>query len=302
MTSIFDYLQSAFGSREMISPPYILAYIGIAWLVYVMRREQGGFGAWLFPKDIWLSKSTGVDVMLLLIGRVMSVLGLVARFAVTPLVAAQVAALFPGPDDQMARFAPLTLALMLWLMADFANYWNHRMYHRLRALWPLHAVHHSAQVLTPLTTYRQHPLGLLVSAAISSVIVGVLLGLLVGAFDPNASIAKIAGANAFLVVTNLTIANFHHSHIWISFGPVIERLVISPAQHHIHHSNKPRHYNKNYGQTLAVWDWMFGTLYLTKEREDLTFGLTDPADEPLMTQRLGPVLIDPLRRMLLPRR
>jgi sterol desaturase/sphingolipid hydroxylase (fatty acid hydroxylase superfamily) len=133
------------------------------------------------------------------------------------------------------------------------------------------------------------------------VIFGVVFGLMVGTFTPDLTIGEIAGANAFVVLANLTVSNFHHSHIWISFGPVLERIFISPAQHQIHHSIEPKHFNRNYGQALALWDWMFGTLYVIREREVVTFGLDDKADAPLMTHRLGPILIDPLIRMVRPR-
>lgn len=79
-------------------------------------------------------------------------------------------------------------------------------------------------------------------------------------------------------------------------------MLISPAMHQVHHSIEPRHFNRNYGQALAIWDWMFGTLYVIHEKEVVTFGLDDEADAPLMTHRLGPLLIDPVRRILGPSR
>ncbi len=47
----------------------------------------------------------------------------------------------------------------------------------------------------------------------------------------------------------------------------------------MHHSANPKHFNKNFGSCLALWDWMFGTLYVpAKEREPLTFGFADHPD------------------------
>jgi sterol desaturase/sphingolipid hydroxylase (fatty acid hydroxylase superfamily) len=44
----------------------------------------------------------------------------------------------------------------------------------------------------------------------------------------------------------------------------------------VHHSGNPKHFNKNFGSCLALWDWMFGTLYVPqKEREPLIFGFAD---------------------------
>ena len=59
----------------------------------------------------------------------------------------------------------------------------------------------------------------------------------------------------------------------------VGRIFISPAHHEVHHSGDPKHFNKNFGSCLALWDWMFGTLYVpAKEREKLTFGFPDHAD------------------------
>jgi sterol desaturase/sphingolipid hydroxylase (fatty acid hydroxylase superfamily) len=60
---------------------------------------------------------------------------------------------------------------------------------------------------------------------------------------------------------------------------VLEHILISPAQHHIHHSIERKHYNKNYGEVFAIWDLMFGTLYVLKGYEKLSFGLSDQNGE-----------------------
>jgi sterol desaturase/sphingolipid hydroxylase (fatty acid hydroxylase superfamily) len=109
---------------------------------------------------------------------------------------------------------------------DFAAYWSHRLFHATSVIWPLHLVHHSAEILT---AYRQHPLALIVGTSISTCIVGVALGVIVGVISPDTPIAELVGVNALVVVDNLTVANFHHAHIWISFDPVLERVFISPA-------------------------------------------------------------------------
>lgn len=297
MDRLIDLYNGFFGRHVLVAPEYLLTFIFIAWGIYLYRRETGGFLRWLLPRDIWTHRSTQLDLYLFVLGRIMSVLGIVAKFGAIPLVASFVAGLLPRTAFDSASLSPIALAFMFWIVSDFALYWTHRAYHTIAGVWPLHAVHHSAAVLTPFTAYRQHPLGILLSASFQSVVAGTLLGLLVGVLDPQADMAEIAGVNAFVVLANLSISNFHHAHIWISFGPVLERVVISPAQHHIHHSTKPDHFNRNFGQTLAIWDWMFGTLYVTHGKEDITFGLNAKADAPLMTHRLGSILWNPVLRL-----
>lgn len=92
-------------------------------------------------------------------------------------------------------------------------------------------------------------------------------------------------------------SNFHHTHLWISFGPFFERLIISPAQHQVHHSLELRHYNKNYGHTLAVYDWLFGTLYVIEGAEKVTFGVKDLQKDEARTDSLIFNLTYPLGQM-----
>jgi sterol desaturase/sphingolipid hydroxylase (fatty acid hydroxylase superfamily) len=302
MDQIKDFILATFRIEQALSPIYLACFGMIGALVYLIRRETGGVIAFLLPRAIWTHKSVRADLGLYLFNRVLGVLGVFARFAAVPAVAAWVASLVPRTALDSAALSPLALALIVFVLTDFSNYWTHRLHHDTKALWPLHAVHHSASVLTPLTAYRQNPLSGMVSIALTTVIFGVIFGLMVGTFTPDLSIAEIAGANAFVVLTNMTVTNFLHSHIWISFGPKLEHVLISPAMHQVHHSIEPRHFNRNYGQALAIWDWMFGTLYVIREKEVVTFGLDDEADAPLMTHRLGPLLIDPVRRILGPSR
>lgn len=296
--SLGDLYRIFFDVHLVVAPVYLVLAAAVAWLVYRARRIEGGFWRWLVPKSIYLHPSHLIDLQLFVIGRGLSGFGVVGGVTVTTLIAVWVAALLPAPLLAPQGLGPILLALVLWLPSDFANYWMHRLYHRWSAIWPLHAVHHSAEVLTPFTTYRQHPLGTVLSVLIQSALIGCIQGLLVGVLDPGAAVATIAGINACIVVANAGLAALHHSHVWLSYGPVLEHLVISPAQHQIHHSRDPAHYGKNLGNSLAVWDWMFGTLYVIRGTERLSFGLSEDVEKPLMTQRLWPVLWDPVRRLL----
>ena len=63
-----------------------------------------------------------------------------------------------------------------------------------------------------------------------------------------------------------------HTNVWVSFG-FLNWLIISPAQHQIHHSRDPKHWDKNFGYMLAVWDLLFHTLSVPRLRENLKFGI-----------------------------
>jgi len=280
-----------------LSPLYWLPVALLICLFWISMGRGQGLRAFLNWDGVLTHKSTRTDLWLFLIGRVMMLLGIVTYVTFTPAAARLTADLSPLPPLFDAGLSPLGLAFAIFVIFDFAQYWSHRIFHR-SALWSLHAVHHSAEVLTPLTAYRVHPLSGLISTAFHSLVLGVGMGLVVGALAPDMGFAEIFGANAVVVLLNATIVNLHHSQMHVSFGPIVERILISPAQHQIHHSRDPRHFNCNYGNVLAVWDWMFGTLYLVREKEELRFGLDGEAEAPLMTQRLWPVLVDPIRRLI----
>lgn len=298
---IADLYVSFFGSDVVIAPEYMLVTIFIGWIVYRLGRGHGdrsrGFWHWLTPRDIYRHKSTRVDIELFTLSRLMVFLGFFGPVTLTTGMALAVARLTGGGPTAPPALSPLALAFLLWLVSDFAIYWMHRAHHQIRLIWPLHAVHHSAEVLTPITAFRQHPLAIVNATLVSTLLIGTAQGLLIGALDPGALVAEVAGVNAFAVGSRLALANFHHSHIWISYGPVLERIFISPAQHQIHHSVDPAHHNRNFGQTLALWDWLFGTLYIIRGHENLRFGLEGEAEAPLMTHRLDQLLINPVRRL-----
>lgn len=291
---VYDVL---FGPGLVTAPAYLALAGLVAWGVYRRRGEGQGFLRWLLPARIWGHPSHWIDLQLFVLGRILAVLGVFGGVALTTGVAAGVAGLVPALLPA-GNLGPVVLAFLLWLPSDFAQYWMHRFYHRFRVIWPLHAVHHSAEVMTPFTTYRQHPLSLLLTGWGVAGFVGLCQGVLLGALATDLAVAEIADVNLFIVLANAGLAALHHSHVWLSYGPVVERIVISPAQHQIHHSTDSAHYGKNLGNALALWDWLFGTLYVIRGDERLTFGLTEDAEKPLMSQRLWPVLWDPVRRML----
>ncbi len=174
------------------------------------------------------------------------------------------------------------VTLIIVLAADFVKYWAHRLHHEYAPLWSFHAVHHSADVLTPLTLSRAHPVESMIRSVGISILVGVAQAVALFTFIGQIDLLTIGGANAFYVMFNAAGANLRHSHIWLSYGRVVEHIFISPAQHQVHHSMDVKHHNKNYGSMFAIWDWMFGTLYVPPNGpEELRFGVADGKGVPI---------------------
>ncbi|WIY23420.1 sterol desaturase family protein [Parasedimentitalea psychrophila] len=293
--TLSDLYINFFGASVAVAPEFLLLSILAAWIIYRLRRQTNGFWTWLLPKEIYTHESHWLDLKLFAIGRLAAFSGFFGRISLLTVSAYGSSQIFSDGLLGSNPPSPIVLALILWIVSDCAAYWIHRIHHSQRVLWSLHAVHHSAQVMSPFTAYRQHPLGYLITVPLHSVLIGVAQGLLIGPLAPETAIAQIAGVNAFIVLANIAMANFHHSHIWISFGPLLERIIISPAQHQIHHSDQSAHYNKNYGQTLALWDWMFGTLFVIRRKEQLSFGLGDMETKKMGDHRLVATLLYPFR-------
>ena len=284
---IFNEIYQTFlGSWSLrIAPLYILATLVIAAALYRYRergQDVAGFFAWLFPKNIYLHASHLNDIKIFLFGRLLALFGILNMLVVSSVTVIAVVnglnGLGGNAGETVVRtgFAQaLAVTVIVVIVTDFCVYWVHRLHHEWPVIWPFHAVHHSAEVMTPLTVYRKHPVYDLISIFVRNIAIGLVTGLVLYTIFGQVTFLQVGQANIFYVLFNLAGANFRHSHIWISYGRVLEHVLISPAQHQIHHSSAVAHHNKNYGEIFALWDWMFGTLYVPDRHEKLIFGLAD---------------------------
>lgn len=280
---------------------YMLPTALLAYIIWLFRRETTPLLQWLFPKSIYTHRSNLLDIKLFIINRLMTVSGVFGALVFSPVIAYIVLSGLSGDTqaaDQAASKSWKTSAIatvVIVVSIDFCKYWAHRVLHQWSFLWPFHAVHHSAEVLTPLTLARAHPFEIVVRNFVISVVVGFVQGVLLFVLAGEVGLITIGGANAIYFFVNSLGANLRHSHIWLSYGRVMEHILISPAQHQIHHSTDAKHHDKNYGSVFAIWDWAFGTLYIPTYRETLTFGLSDRQGKPIAQPHptLGAAIVGP---------
>ncbi len=277
-----------------IFPAYLLTMVIIGYFIYRSNKEQSGFFSWLFPKSIYTHASSLTDLKLFIFGRVIVVFGIFNHLVATPLIISLILYFAQGNVDETSNLPPLLLGFIILVASDFATYCTHRLHHEITTLWPFHSVHHSAEVLTPITVYRKHPIYDLISTIISSVFRGIVIGILLALFIGKVEYFLLVGTTVFYATFNLLGSNFRHSHIWFSYGRVLEHIFISPAQHQIHHSVAKEHWNKNYGEVFAIWDWMFGTLYVPQKKEILEFGIAGLKDDAQPHKNLSQALLAPI--------
>jgi hypothetical protein len=153
--------------------------------------------------------------------------------------------------------------LVFFLAYDFGRYLAHFVQHRFDILWHFHKVHHSAEVLTPFTAFRAHPVDLVIMATFPAAATGMVNGIFNYWSGGTAGLHLFFGLHAFIFIYNL-VGNLRHTHVWLSYGPVLSQIFISPAQHQIHHSIEERHWGRNIGFALAIWDRLFATLYIPR--------------------------------------
>jgi sterol desaturase/sphingolipid hydroxylase (fatty acid hydroxylase superfamily) len=263
----------------------LLVALAIALVALRLRSQQRGrLSGWrhllamLFPRRIFLHRSARLDYAIFLINEGL-LFFLTLGAIVTPAVLANVLLDVVGYRTDASGSSGVILAeraictLYLVLLWDFGATFAHYLKHRVPLLWEFHKVHHSAEVLTPVTALRRHPVDSLVGAAMTTFAMGTGMAIWVLVLQRPPDAIGIFGTVAGIYLWRLLGYNLRHSHVWISYGDFWNGILISPAQHQVHHSVDPRHYDKNFGHIFACWDRLFGTLYLPAHDERVVFGI-----------------------------
>jgi sterol desaturase/sphingolipid hydroxylase (fatty acid hydroxylase superfamily) len=171
-------------------------------------------------------------------------------------------------------------ALTAFAFGDFSLYWTHRLFHRYPLLWRAHRMHHAPEILTPITAFRFWPHEQIVHSSAAAFLNGFGVGLATTLAGAGVTPLTLLGANAFSLVWNLAFAHLRHSHVALPFPRWLSYVLVSPHMHQVHHSVEERHHDRNFATVFALWDWIFGTLYLPDPKERFRFGLEAPATEP----------------------
>ncbi len=233
------------------------------------------------PRRIVESRSNQADIGYLffnvfVFGVVFGWAVLTYQFISNGIVEALVALAGPVTPSALPTYVTRSvITAMLFLSYELGYWFNHWLSHKVPVLWEFHKVHHSAEVLTPLTNFRVHPVYTWIFANILAFSAAIANGIGNYTFGDTAYQYALSDTNIILVLFIHTYVHLQHSHMWIAFTGALGRVFVSPAHHQLHHSGNPKHFNKNFGSCLALWDWMFGTLYVPeKEREKLVFGFS----------------------------
>lgn len=155
---------------------------------------------------------------------------------------------------------PLIQFIVSLLVADFLNYWLHRIYHEIEFLWQIHKFHHSATDFIIITGNRTHPFEIIINRLL--------------VFIPLSMLGTPPETYLGILVLVEFIEKMQHSIVDWDWGWFGRNIVFSPIGHRRHHSIEKEHWDKNYGSIFVFWDKMFGTYYHGKKTNE-SIGVPD---------------------------
>lgn len=265
-------------------PGYFIA-LCIA-LIFTFSRTRSGRSISLavlrraiLPSRIWRSASGRADLAFALFSFTLAGAAygwaILAEPNIRSTVSSALSQQFGATGHWIGRGPAIAVTTVALYLAYELGYWlDHYLKHHVEFLWRFHAVHHSAESLSPLTNFRMHPVDSIIFGNILVIVGGFAAGVLDYGLGQTAQTFAIDGMNALMLIAFVLLSTLQHSHFWITFPGRWGRVFLSPAHHQIHHSTDPAHFNSNLGSTLAIWDWLFGTLTLpARSRQAMRFGV-----------------------------
>ena len=282
-----------------------VSYVSLQALEASARPEntEKGFLRYLFDKDVFTHKSSMQDYKFFFVNGLLYY-GIVSHLLVgthtfSNMFIDGLTFAFGPLGVPFFEVTPLSVAIytvVAVLFFDFAVFLLHYLHHRIPILWEFHKVHHSAEVLNPITLYRMHPVDLF----LTGLGVALLSGLAFAGFfyltGKEPSPYTLFNLNVIVFVFYLAGYNLRHSHIWLNYPSWLSRIFVSPAQHQVHHSSDPKHFDKNMGLIFSFWDGLFGTLYIPRTYEKLKFGLSRAEPNPFKSVK--DLYVQPVRNAL----
>lgn len=220
-------------------------------------------------------------------------------------------------SNPMQYWPAWAVLLTGFVVRDFIQWWVHRLLHRSDLLWEYHKLHHSVEQMGFAAHLRYHwmetivyrtieylPLALLgiglhdffvihiftlavghynhANISVPGYATGGVLGLLVGVVMA----AGLYDVNLFTdpsVFTQVLIIGLSVVGGAVLLGPVMKKLFNHPEMHIWHHAHdipEERRYGVNFGITLAIWDYIFGTVYMPYQGKDIKLGFNGMEEYP----------------------
>jgi alkylglycerol monooxygenase len=156
----------------------------------------------------------------------------------------------------------ILVGTIAFVSLDLSGYWVHRLSHQINFFWNKHAIHHSSEEFNLACALRQS-----VSSFVSLFTIFLLPAALLGV-EPKI-IAIIAPLHLF--------AQLWYHTVYINKMGFLEKIIVTPSHHRVHHAINPEYMDKNHGQIFIFWDKLFGTFQEELPHVPPVYGITRPA-------------------------
>ena len=156
----------------------------------------------------------------------------------------------------------------MFVLADFMQWNIHRLLHYSPWLWEFHKVHHSVEQLGFAACLRFHWMETVIYKSLQ--------------YIPLAMIGFGLDDFFILHIVTIVLGHINHANVKITYGP-LKYLINNPVMHLWHHAKElPAGNSKgvNYGISLSLWDYLFGTAYIPNENEYVPLGFEQSEEFP----------------------
>jgi alkylglycerol monooxygenase len=151
--------------------------------------------------------------------------------------------------------------VIAFIALDFAGYWVHRLNHEINFMWNNHIIHHSSEEFNLACALRQS-----ISTLVRLFAIFLLPAAVLGV--PQQVIAVVAPLHLF--------AQFWYHTQHIGRMGFLEKIIVTPSHHRVHHAINKEYLDKNYGQIFIFWDKWFGTYQEELAAVPPVYGVTRP--------------------------
>lgn len=151
--------------------------------------------------------------------------------------------------------------VIAFIVLDFAGYWVHRISHEYNIFWNNHIIHHSSEEFNLACALRQS-----ISSIVRIFAIFLLPAAILGV--PQEVISVVAPLHLF--------AQFWYHTRHINRMGILEKIIVTPSHHRVHHAINPIYLDRNYGQIFIIWDRIFGTYQEELDEVPAVYGVTRP--------------------------
>jgi sterol desaturase/sphingolipid hydroxylase (fatty acid hydroxylase superfamily) len=170
----------------------------------------------------------------------------------------------PAIVPALASFPAVVFAVNFATL-DLADYWKHRISHRIAWWYGIHSLHHAEDQLTFWSDDRSH----ILEDAITYVWL-IIVGLAIGV--PSMQFP-------FLILCFRLLGSISHANTRLGYGWIGSHILVSPRFHRTHHALRAAGRRScNFGTTLSLWD----ILFRTARYNDNTIETGDAGAEPAL--------------------